>query len=406
MSILDPSKMRALESLPGGHHVAWFWEAVAQGGEGISAGELTAHLIVGGFSPHVGLDSPALFASSLRNGLFGGAALKEVARGADGLVRTNFRTPSGLRLDAHFVLDPDREHRISTVGLRLDGGGSTTAILVAAVRAAHYVVDEPKILADTFAQALSGEFAAGQIGQVKADPTAVPGRYQVAVRSRWAEDTLAEAQTEGVYQYVLLGAGLDSFAYRRPDVDDELRVFEVDQPISQSWKRRRLADIGVDVPQSVVFVPVDFETHDLDLELSKAGFDAGRPSVVAWLGVTYYLTSEAIDATLDCIARWAAGTRLVFDYCLPERLWDTFENWSGDFHRGVAAFVAASGEPYITFFTPEETEALLRAHGYHAIENLDHVAARTTYMPGHPSGPPGPLPWYQVVRAVVSAKRP
>jgi hypothetical protein len=140
-----------------------------------------------GWSPHVGLDSPALFASSLRNGVFGGAALKEVASGADGLVRTNFRTPSGLRLDAHFVLDPDREHRISTVGLRLDGEGSTTAITPAALRAAHYAVDEPKILPDTFAQALSGEFAAGQIGQVKADPTAVPGRHQVAVRSRWAE---------------------------------------------------------------------------------------------------------------------------------------------------------------------------------------------------------------------------
>jgi hypothetical protein len=120
--------MRGFESLPGGHHVAWFWEAVTRGGEGISAEELAAHVIGGGWSPHVGLDSPALFALSLRNGVFGGAAaLKEVARGADGLVRTSFRTPSGLRLDAHFVLDPDREHRITTVGLRLEGGASTTA---------------------------------------------------------------------------------------------------------------------------------------------------------------------------------------------------------------------------------------------------------------------------------------
>jgi methyltransferase (TIGR00027 family) len=354
----------------------------------------------------VGLDSPALFVLSLRSGVFTGATLKGDGRCADGLVKTSFRTASGLRLEAHFVLDPDREHRISTVGLRLDGGGSTTAITVSALRAAHYVLDEPKILDDTLAQALSGEFAAGQIGQVRADRTALPGRHQVAVRSRWAEDTFAEAQTEGVDQYVLLGAGLDSFAYRRPNPDDGLRVFEVDQPISQAWKRRRLADIGVAVPRSVAFVPVDFETHDLNSELSKAGFDVKRPSVVAWLGVTFYLTSEAIDATLGCVAQWAHGTRLLFDYCLPERLWDTFENWSGDIHRGVAAFVAASGEPYISFFTPEEIEGRLRAHGYHAIEHLDHKAARMAFMPGHPPGPPGPLPWYQVVRATVSAKRP
>src|SRR5262249_20761687 len=161
---------------------------------------------------------------------------------------------------------------------------------------------------------------------------------------------------------------------------------------------------GVDLPQSVVFVPVDFEADDLDIELSKAGFDAERPSVVAWLGVTFYLTREAIDATLDCVARWAPGTRLVLDYCLPEPLWDTFENWSGDIHRSIAAFAAASGEPFINLFTPEEISALLRAHGYDAIEHLDHNAARTAFMPGHPPGPPGPLPWYQVVRATVASK--
>ena len=392
----------AWERSPGGHNVAWFWEAVARGGEGISAEDFAAHVIGGGWSPHVGLDSPALFASSLRSGVFSGATLTGGGRDADSLIRTSFRTPSGLRLDAHFVLQPDSDHRITTVGLRLEGGASATAITVAALRAAHYVVDEPKILADTLAQALSGEFAAGQIGQVRADRTALPGRHQVAVRSRWAEDTLAEAQAEGVDQYVLLGAGLDSFAYRRRNPNDGLRVFEVDQPISQSWKRRRLTDIGVDVSRSVVFVPVDFETHDLDRELSKAGFDAGRRSVVAWLGVTFYLTSEAISATLDCVARWAPGTRLLFDYCLPEALWDNFENWNGDIHRNIAAFVAASGEPYISLFTPEEIEALLRAHGYHAIKHLDHEAARAAYIPGHPPGPPGPLPWYQVVRATVS----
>ena len=192
--------------------MAWFWDAVARGGEGISAEELAAHVISGGWSPHVGLDSPALFAFSLRNGVFGGAALKEVARGADGLVRTSFQTPSGLRLEAHFVLDPDREHRIiptpaerfmrytvrgnttfrkspsegkqsagvgiTTVGLRLEGGASMTAITAAALRAAHYVADEPKILADSLAQSLSREFAVGQIAQVQANRMALPGRIR------------------------------------------------------------------------------------------------------------------------------------------------------------------------------------------------------------------------------------
>ena len=158
--------------------MAWFWDAVARGGEGISAEELAAHVISGGWSPHVGLDSAALFAFSLRNGVFGGAALKEVARGADGLVRTSFQTPSGLRLEAHFVLDPDREHRITTVGLRLEGGASMTAITAAALRAAHYVADEPKILADSLAQSLSREFAVGQIAQVQANRMALPGRIR------------------------------------------------------------------------------------------------------------------------------------------------------------------------------------------------------------------------------------
>ena len=203
--------------------MAWFWDAVARGGEGISAEELAAHVIGGGWSPHVGLDSPALFAFSLRNGVFGGAALKEVARGADGLVRTSFQTPSGLRLEAHFVLDPDREHRITTVGLRLEGGASMTAITVAALRAAHYVADEPN-LADSL-ERVRGRTDRPSAGK----PDGSAWSYQVAVRSRWAEDMVADAQTERVAQYVLLGAGLDSFAYRRrPKPNDGLRVFEVD----------------------------------------------------------------------------------------------------------------------------------------------------------------------------------
>jgi methyltransferase (TIGR00027 family) len=403
------SETRALESLPGGYHVAWFWEVVARDGEGISAADFDMHVISSGVSAHlgqVGLASPALLASSLKSSVFAGATRGQRASYVDGRVVTSFRTAAGLHLDAHFVLESDNDHRITMVALRLEGGASTTAIGVAAARAAHYTLDEPKILPDTLAEALTGEFAAACIARVRADSSAVLARHYVAARSRWAEDTLAAARTDGVDQYVLLGAGLDSFAYRRPTTGDGLRIFEVDRPISQAWKRRRLGDIGVEVPQSVAFVPIDFESDDLDVELSKAGFDAERPSVVAWLGVTYYLTSEAIGATVDRVARWSVGTRLVFDYCLPEPLWDTFENWNGHFQRTAAALVAASGEPLVSFFAPEQIDVLLRARGYDAIEHLDHNRVRTIFMAGHAAGPPGPLPWYRVVRATVLANRP
>jgi methyltransferase (TIGR00027 family) len=215
---------------------------------------------------------------------------------------------------------------------------------------------------------------------------------------------MADAQAEGVDQYVLLGAGLDSFAYRRADPADGLRIFEVDQPASQGWKRQRLAEIGIGVPGSVKFVPVDFETQDFGAELAKVGFDPRRPSVVAWLGVTYFLTRDAIVATLRRVASWAPGTRLVFDYHLPERLWDSFVGWEGNVMRGTAAFVAASGEPWLNLFSPDEVEALLLVHGYDTVEHLDHDAVRSIYMGGCPPGPPGPVPWTRVVRALVAER--
>ena len=112
-------------------------------------------------------------------------------------------------------------------------------------------------------------------------------------------------------------------------------------------------------------------------------------------------TSAAIAATLERIARWAPGSRLVLDYDLPKYLWDSFEGWDGDIMRGIAAVVATTGEPWVSLFTPQEVEALLRAHGYDDVEHLDHDTVRSTYMSGHPPGPPGPHPWQRLVRATV-----
>jgi methyltransferase (TIGR00027 family) len=202
------------------------------------------------------------------------------------------------------------------------------------------------------------------------------------------------------------GRGVGSAAghARRPGTGHGLRVFEVDQPARQSWKCQRLADIGVAIPESVTFVPVDFERQDLDVELAKAGFDSARPSVVAWLGVTLYLTTKAITETLRRIADWAAGTQLVFDYAIPQQQWDSFEGWDGNLPRAAVVGTAAAGEPNLSFFSPEDIETLLRAHGYDNIEDYDHDAIRSAYMGGHRSGPPGPWPWLRLVRAAVTGR--
>ena len=384
-------------------HVAWFWRQAARGGEGVSASEWAEHVTPDAFGSQLGrLSSPETFSTSLQTGVFAGASVGEVSRDEHGRIVAAFATPRGLRLQASFVGESGDAGRIRTVGCALEGGASVSAAQAAGTRAAHWLLDEPKILDDTLAEALAGEFAAGIIAMVRADPMVFAPRFTLAARSRLAEETVSDAQA-GADQYVLLGAGLDSFAYRRSARGDGLRIFEVDQPATQSWKRQRLADIGITIPESVTFVPIDFERQDLDAQLSRAGFDSARPSAVAWLGVTNYLTGEAIADTLTRIADWAAGTRLVFDYLIPERLWDSFPGWDGNLMRRIAAGSAASGEPWVSLFSPEDIEALLRAHGYDNIEDYDHDAIRSVYMGGDGSGP-GPWPWTRIVRATVTGR--
>jgi methyltransferase (TIGR00027 family) len=383
-------------------HVAWFWRQVARGGEGVSQAELGDHVTRDAWCEHLSFDSPEAFSTSLQTSVYAGATPLEVSIDEDGHVVASFVTRSGLRLQATFLSEDGAGGRIRTIGLRLEGGASATAVSMAAMRAAHCRLDEPKILDDPLAEGLAGEFAAGAIAHVRADPMTFFFRHTAAARARLAEDIVSGPS--GADQYVLLGAGLDSFAYRRGDPGDGLRIFEVDQPAGQSWKRQRLADIGLTIPDSVTFVPLDFERQDLDVELSRAGFDSARPSVVAWLGVSYYLTPEAITGTLECIASWAAGTQIVFDYQIPEQMWDGIEGWDGNSLRGVAVFVAASGEPWVSSFSPEEIATLLRAHGYANVEDFDHSAIRALYMGGLGSGPPGPIPWTRVVRATVTGR--
>ena len=204
-----------------------------------------------------------------------------------------------------------------------------------------------------------------------------------AVRSRFAEDCLAEAIRHGVWQYVVLGAGLDTFAYRNPYPSDTLRIFEVDHPATQAWKRSRLAEGGIAAPPSLTFVPVDFETDQLTRALAAAGFRDDVPSWFAWLGVTMYLTRAAFDDTLRFIAWRPAASGVVFDYAVSPAVLDA---------RGRAVFeamaerVSAAGEPWQTTFVPEDLARELRALGFTDVEDLGAKEIEARYLTGRKDG--------------------
>jgi methyltransferase (TIGR00027 family) len=249
------------------------------------------------------------------------------------------------------------------VGVALEGRPSQTALAAAAARAAHLVVDqESLIFRDTAAMALLGEPGEEMVGYHRSsgDHIVLAGtRAQVTVRSRHTEQRLGELAGRGLDQYVVLGAGLDTFAYRSPLVG-RLRVFEVDHPATQRWKRELLAAAGIAPPEALVFAGVDLEAEPLVERLADVGFDPTRPALVSWLGVSMYLTAEAVAATLAAVGGLAAGTELVVEYALPPALRDE----GGQAYAGFALSVAEQrGEPWLSFFTPEQLSTLLEAHG-------------------------------------------
>lgn len=329
---------------------------------------------------------------------FAGSKLHGVRVASPNAIAIDYETPKGLRLELCVEFEPEDDCRILGIGNRLPGGGSTTAIEVAAARAVHVEVDGGPILEDTLARILAGEWAESRIARAAASPGASDNRLMICARSRFAEDELAAAYARGVRQYVILGAGLDSFAYRHPgEPHDPIRVFEVDHPRSQGWKRARLAACDIAVPTSLSFVPVDLEKDDLDDALANAGFEQRLPAVGAWLGVTYYLTRDVIDATLARLGGWAAGSSIVFDYFIPERQWDRFP-WASEDMRGAARNVAASGEPWLSFLIPPEVDRLLRGHGFVDADHLNHERVLKEYLAGCSLAQrPSPFSW--VVRA-------
>ena len=243
------------------------------------------------------------------------------------------------------------------------GQPSGTALMAAAARAAHLMVDdEPRIFADPLAGRLLGDRAEELIGYHTlhgTHPVLSGARVQVACRSRYVEEALAAAIAAGVGQYVVLGAGLDSFAYRGGPAG-RVRVFEVDHPASQEAKRAAVAAAGIPVPGNLTLVPADLGEDSLVGRLAGAGFDLSVPAVFGWLGVTMYLEEDAIAATLAAIAGLAPGSEVIADYLLPE---DARDEEGALYGRLVAQASAERGEPWRSCFTPAQIEDLARRAG-------------------------------------------
>ncbi|WP_327677632.1 class I SAM-dependent methyltransferase [Kitasatospora sp. NBC_00458] len=256
-------------------------------------------------------------------------------------------------------------------GQQRHGQPSRTALMAAAARAAHLLVDDaPTILADTVALALLADQADELLGYHRSHgvhPVLAGARTTAVTRGRYTEDRLAALAARGVDQYVILGAGLDSFAYRS-ELADRVRVFEVDQPSTQEWKRALLASTATPVPSSTALVPVDFEqasARSLTELLVGAGFDPARPALVGCLGVTMYLGPDAIGRILAAVAGFAPGTELVVEHLLPAGLCDEAGR---AYAAAVMAAAAEHGEPWRTFLDIEQMDALLSAHGLRPVE--------------------------------------
>jgi methyltransferase (TIGR00027 family) len=209
-------------------------------------------------------------------------------------------------------------------------------------------------------------------------------RAAIVARARFIEDLVAEQARQGVRQYVILGAGLDTFAQRRPEIASRLRVFEVDQPGPQAWKRRRLIELGFGVPEWLRLVPVDFEAGEsLWEELAAAGFDAVRPAVVVSTGVSMYLTKEANAATLQQFAGLVPASTLAMTFLLPPELLDDATRPG---YEAAERGARAAGTPFISFYTPEEMLELARNTGFKNARHMSAPILNQRYFAGRTDG--------------------
>jgi methyltransferase (TIGR00027 family) len=261
----------------------------------------------------------------------------------------------------------------------------STAVRVALWRAMHVQIDAPPhVLEDEIGLRLAAPDD-GWRGRPDMDPQATRQfRASIVARARFIEDLVVEQAGHGVRQYVILGAGLDTFAQRWPALAAGLRVFEVDQPGPQAWKQQRLIELGFGIPEWLRLVPVDFEAGWSWWErLASAGFDADRPAVVASTGVSMYLTKDAVAATLRQIAALAPGSTLAMSFLLPLELADP------EVRPGLQVAEAgarASGTPFISFFTPTEMLTLAREAGFREVRHVSAATLTQLYFAGRTDG--------------------
>jgi methyltransferase (TIGR00027 family) len=280
-----------------------------------------------------------------------------------------------------------------------EGRPSATAMVAAMMRAAHLLWDgEPKILEDDLALGLSGvESEAALRAALNALQTELTQRFPltlvqsllqytragVTLRSRYAEDELAKAIERGVSQYVILGAGLDSFAYRRRDLAGVLRVLEVDHPATQHWKQVRLQELRVDLPPHLTFIPLDFERQTIVEALSAGGYHPEEPAFFSWLGVTWFLTEETIYQTLHLIASTALGSEIVFEYPIAEALLEEEER---QMLAIIKALGVARGEPVRSLFEPARLMTRAQELGFGRVWDFGPEEANPRYFAGRSDG--------------------
>jgi methyltransferase (TIGR00027 family) len=260
---------------------------------------------------------------------------------------------------------------------------SVTAEGAAAMRALHQTLDaEPKILDDPISPRLvdtHSDFYQSRLKLLERLPAATRLRLKATfvMRNRFAEDCLAEAAANGLRQYVVLGAGLDTFAYRQPSWGNSLRIFEADHSATQQWKRRRLAEAGVSVPDNVSFVPIDFETTPLLSALSQAELDLNSPVFFSMLGVSQYLTETAFDQSLRSVLSTPAQSEIVFSFVAADAV------LAADDVALVNAFAAqfaALGEPWLLRFVPEQLTSKLAVMGFSQVFHLAPEEANRRYF--------------------------
>jgi methyltransferase (TIGR00027 family) len=261
----------------------------------------------------------------------------------------------------------------------------STAARVALWRALHVQCDPPPHVLDDVVGLRLLAPDEGWKNRPDMDPQGTrPFRASIVARARFIEDLVIERAAQGVSQYVLLGAGLDSFAQRRPDIASRLSVFEVDRPGPQAWKRQRLTELGIGIPPWLRLVPVDFEVEGLWWNrLVESGFDAAKPAVVASTGVSMYLTSEAISATLRGMASLASGSIFAMTFLLPIALADAeIRPWLERAEQGARA----SGTPFISFFTPAQMLNLGRDAGFREVGHVSAKSLEERYFSGRSDG--------------------